>query len=81
MFEKKNKNNILNLFEQVEADSSEFEDDEIKWSVKETVISFIKGFRNKSLMYQMVWSIRILFWILILIIAAYGAFIRIKSFF
>lgn len=50
-------------------------------TLKEIAINFISNFKNQSAQYKIVWSVRILGWILFLSFAIFGAFVRIAKYF
>lgn len=50
-------------------------------TLKEIVRDFISNFKNMDAQYKIVWSVRILGWILILSFAVFGAFVRIAEYF
>lgn len=70
------KHDFLKFFE-----TEKEEENGEKKTIKEHIIKFFKGFPYKSFQYQVVWSIRLLLWLLILLLALYGAVIRIKDIF
>lgn len=80
MFGKKYKNEFLKMFEEVNSFSNEDETDKPKL-IKDMVKLFIKSFRHQSFQYQLVWSVRILCWLLIFAIFIMGIVIRIKNIF
>lgn len=50
-------------------------------TLKEIVRDFISNFKNMDAQYKIVWSVRILGWILILSFAVFSAFVRIAEYF
>lgn len=79
MFGKKNESELLRMFREVNEESSKSETDEM--TIKEKVVSFIKYFPRQSVQYKIVWTIRILCWILLLGIAGFGLILRVKNIF
>lgn len=56
------------------------ENDQIK-TLKEIIKSFISNFKHQTVQYKIVWSVRILCWILILAAAIFGVFVRTVKYF
>ena len=81
MFAKKNKKyDFLNMFEQVNKEALEKIDSEIEnVTLVKLVKKFFKSFKYQSPQYKIVWIVRILIWFFILLIAFYGAILRIKN--
>ncbi len=77
MFNKK-KNALLELFEDNEI-NQKIEEELKNMTIKEKIIAFFKSFKYQSYQYQIVWTVRILCWILICIIILIGIVIRIKN--
>ena len=73
MFRKKKESEFLKMFVEVQESSNETETDETKeMTIKEFVTAFILGFKDQSARYKIVWSVRILCWVLILGVAVFG---------
>ncbi len=82
MFGKKKENPFLKIFENMNTDNESEDDTETeRILIKDKIKSFFQTFRYQSLTYQVVWSIRILCWLLICAAAVYGVVIRIKNIF
>lgn len=82
MFGKKNRNPFLKMFEDVQNETAKNKCDNTKeMSIKEKIKAFFKCFKYQSAEYKIVWSIRILVWILICVVAIFGTVIRIKELF
>lgn len=79
MFGKKNESELLRMFREVNEESSKSEKDEM--TIKENIVSFIKYFPRQSVQYKIVWTIRILRWILLLGISGFGLILRVKNIF
>ena len=79
MFGKKNESELLRMFREVNEESSKSETDAM--TIKENIVSFIKYFPRQSVQYKIVWTIRILCWILLLGIAGFGLILRVKNIF
>jgi len=76
MFGKKKRNPFLEMFERENAG-----DDSENLTIQEKVRLFIKTFPLQSADYKIVWSVRILCWILVLAVAVFGCAVRIKQYF
>lgn len=50
-------------------------------TLKEIIKSFISNFKHQTVQYKIVWSVRILCWILILAAAVFGVFVRTVKYF
>lgn len=82
MFGKKKENPFLKIFENMNNDNEPEADTETeRILIKDKIKLFFQNFRYQSLTYQVVWSIRILCWLLICVAAVYGVVIRIKNIF
>lgn len=82
MFGKKKENPFLKMFENLNKDNEpEVDKKNERILIKDKIKSFFQNFRYQSLTYQVVWSIRILCWLLICAAAVYGVVIRIKNIF
>jgi len=82
MFRKKKENEFLNLFKNVEEESSKKNKSEMEnMTFIEIVKAFVKSFKYQTPQYKIIWIIRLLLWFLILLIALYEAFLRIKKIF
>ena len=82
MFGKKKENPFLKIFENLNTDNEpEADTENERILIKDKIKSFFQNFRYQSLTYQVVWSIRILCWLLICAAAVYGVVIRIKNIF
>ena len=74
-------NPLMKMFEEVNAE------DETCWELFEgkTLLEAAKGFcslfKTKSAQWKIVWIIRILCWILLLCVAAFGLALRVKKYF
>ena len=80
MFGKKKENPFLKIFENLNTDNEpEANTGTERILIKDKIKSFFQNFRYQSLTYQVVWSIRILCWLLICAAAVYGVVIRIKN--
>lgn len=79
MFRKKKESQILRIFEELNKEPEE--ENEERVFIKDKIINFIKNYKYQSFIYQVAWFIRILCWILICIAAVYGAVSRIKNIF
>ena len=84
MFKRKKKHNsFLQLFEKVQKETEEREK-EYEYenlTVKEKLNIFCKNFKFQSAEYKIVWSIRILCWFILGVLACFGAYIGIKDIF
>ena len=69
----------LKFFESQQKDEEDGETENLL--LKEKVSLFLRTFRQQSLQYQIVWTVRILCWILLAAVALFGTVIRIHIFF
>ncbi len=66
---------FLDFFETEEDENSEYE----SLTSFEKIKLFFTTFRFQSFRYKIVWSVRILSWLILLVISIYGIYLKIKK--